>query len=107
MCDFRVIKKIKLMDYKGTIVDVEGKVKHIPWDAIEINTEKLSGPGLYHIMGTGGCHMYYNGKEWLDEVTDYEIYFRNEYQPQNVNKMGWRALEYETNFFYGSGSELK
>jgi len=66
MCDFRHIDEIKLSN--GKIIDTSDH-KIVPWDAVAINMDKLSGPGLYHIAMTGSRYLYWTGKEWLQEFS--------------------------------------
>jgi hypothetical protein len=69
MCDFRQIDEIKLSNGKR----IETKFKSIPWDAVAINTDKISGPGLYLIQGTGARYLYWTGKEWLQEFDQHAV----------------------------------
>lgn len=96
MCDFRLIKKIRLLD--GTIVDTN--VKSIHPDSIE-SMKDVEGPGLYSICATGGFYLYYDGKEWLTEYNKE----KPEYYRIGNYKVGWEVIAHEDYKWYGmSGS---
>jgi len=99
MCDFRIIKKIQLLD--GTIIETDAKPIHP--DSIK-NMKDVEEPGLYSICATGGYYLYYDGNEWLTEYKE-----NDEYYSITVYKKGYKVIDYSDShpWYTISGAECK
>jgi hypothetical protein len=67
MCDFRDIKKIKLLEF-NEVVEVNNFSL-----APHNDRSKAAAPGLYHFAATGSWCEYFDGSRWLKENQDYKV----------------------------------
>ena len=68
MCDFRIIKRIELLN--GVAIDID-TIERI--DFSDFINNNISKEGLYSIIATGGFYSYFDGDKWLKEDTDYIV----------------------------------
>lgn len=65
MCDFRIIKKIKLLKTDEAIEI--NNIKNIIWSEYYHEPLKQRDVGLYRVCQTGSFYAYWNGSMWLRE----------------------------------------
>jgi len=97
MCDFRIIKKIKLTETNEEI-DIEEPFSISYYDYYN-NFSKEREKGLYYLQITGTHRAYWNGEGWIEEngSLKYECDINNKYITHSYIKNGFDIIEIEPN----------
>lgn len=105
MCDFRNIKKIKLIE-TNEIVNVSNNTKSINYsDYISNNILNI---GFYHVCASGSFHIYFTGTKVLYENNDILHYGNGfeviDFEPLNLNAISEIKIFNMKEIEYGNSS---
>lgn len=95
MCDFRIIKKIKLIETGEEIV-IGNPLSVSSYDYYN-NPSKEREKGLYYLQITGTHRTYWNGERWIEENGSLKYDYDAEHKTVSILKIenGYDIIEFE------------